>query len=210
MSKTIVIHYFLYKTTNLVNGKIYVGKHITKKLNDGYIGSGKLLKRAINKYGKENFKFEILSFYDNEVDLNRAEAELVTEEFCLRKDTYNLCVGGKGGFSYINRSNVRYKHLLPHTEEVKKKISNSAKKHWQNLSEEAKLEHAKIRSQSNLGKAGTFNGRKHTESTKVRMREAKGSNCVVNGKEYASLTEARKDLNISLFRLRREYNILYK
>jgi Putative endonuclease segE, GIY-YIG domain len=97
------VFYYLYKTTNLVNGKIYIGKHKTKNPNDGYIGSGKLLKRAIVKYGRENFKFEILQWFDNEELLNVREKELVTEEFCLRKDNYNLCVGGRGGFSYIHR-----------------------------------------------------------------------------------------------------------
>lgn len=47
------VFYFIYCTTNMVNGKIYVGKHKTTRLNDGYIGSGKLLKHAINKYGRE-------------------------------------------------------------------------------------------------------------------------------------------------------------
>ena len=50
--KTIMI---IYKTTNLVNGKIYIGKD--SKNNPNYLGSGNLLKKALIKYGKENFKF---------------------------------------------------------------------------------------------------------------------------------------------------------
>ena len=96
--------YTIYKITNKLNGKIYIGKHQTKDLNDGYMGSGKHLKYAINKYGIENFKKEYLFQFDNESDMNAKEAELVTEEFCLREDTYNLCVGGQGGFSYINNN----------------------------------------------------------------------------------------------------------
>ena len=96
--------YFLYKITNIVNNKIYLGKHKTKNLDDGYFGSGKLLKRAISKYGRENFTLEILEQFNSEEELNQAEKELITEEFCQRKDNYNLCVGGKGGFSYINRT----------------------------------------------------------------------------------------------------------
>lgn len=96
--------YTIYQITNKINGKIYIGKHQTKDLNDGYMGSGKHLKYSISKYGIENFEKEILFQFDNESDMNAKEAELVTEEFCLREDTYNICVGGKGGFSYINKN----------------------------------------------------------------------------------------------------------
>lgn len=70
------------------------------------MGSGKHLRRAIEKYGIENFTKEILSVFDNEDEMNTKEAELVTNEFCLREDTYNLCPGGRGGFGYINRNGL--------------------------------------------------------------------------------------------------------
>jgi hypothetical protein len=95
--------YTIYRITNILDGKIYIGKHQTKDLNDGYMGSGKRLKYAQTKHGIENFKKEILFQFDNEAEMNDKEAELVTEEFCLRENTYNLCVGGQGGFSHINR-----------------------------------------------------------------------------------------------------------
>ena len=99
--------YTIYQITNLIDGKIYIGKHQTKDVNDGYMGSGKFIRRAIAKHGIESFKKEILFQFDNERDMNTKEAELVTEEFCLREDTYNLCVGGNGGFSYINLNHIR-------------------------------------------------------------------------------------------------------
>lgn len=94
--------YTIYRVTNLVNGKIYIGKHQTKNLDDDYMGSGKRLGYAKKKHGLENFKKEILFVFETEQEMNDKEKELVTEEFCLREDTYNLCVGGKGGWSYAN------------------------------------------------------------------------------------------------------------
>jgi hypothetical protein len=96
--------YTIYKITNKLDGKIYIGKHQTKNLDDGYMGSGKRLKFAIAKHGIENFTKEIIFQFDNESDMNAKEAELVTLDFSLREDTYNLCVGGQGGFSFINNS----------------------------------------------------------------------------------------------------------
>ncbi len=90
--------YTIYKTTNILNGKYYLGKHQTKNLDDGYIGSGLLVNRAFKKHGKENFVTEILHVFDNEEHMNLAEKILVVPDLT----NYNLCPGGKGGFGYIN------------------------------------------------------------------------------------------------------------
>ena len=90
--------YIVYKTTNLVNGKIYVGIHKQKtKWFDGYFGSGILLQAAIEKYGIENFVRETLHEYETLNECRKKEYEIVDVEFCKRKDTYNISIGGTGG-----------------------------------------------------------------------------------------------------------------
>lgn len=95
-------HYLIYQTTNLVNGKIYIGKHETIDIEDDYFGSGNLIRAAINKYGIENFVKTILFELQNEEEMNLLEKCVVTQEFCDREDTYNINVGGDGGWSYVN------------------------------------------------------------------------------------------------------------
>ena len=91
---------YLYKITNLENGKIYIGIHSTNNLNDGYMGSSKILKQSIRKRGRDNFKKEILEYFPDRESLREAEFQIVNEEFVAREDTYNLSVGGYGGESY--------------------------------------------------------------------------------------------------------------
>lgn len=94
------MYFLVYKVTNLVNNKYYIGAHKTKNIDDNYIGSGVALKKAIEKYGKENFKKEVLFIFDNPEDMFKKEEELVE----LNEKSYNLRRGGKGGFDHIDVS----------------------------------------------------------------------------------------------------------
>jgi len=111
--------YTIYKITNLINNKYYIGKHQTKKLDDEYLGSGKLIKRAIIKYGLCNFTKEILYVFETEEEMNAKEKELVV----ICEQSYNLCDGGNGGFSYINREKINNSNK--NKEEINEKISKS-------------------------------------------------------------------------------------
>lgn len=169
-------YYTIYKITNLINGKIYIGKHETKRVDDDYMGSGKHLKRAIGKYGVENFSKTILHVYSTEAEMNQKEKELVTEEWCLRDNNYNLCPGGQGGFGYINRLGLNI------IDEETKKIA------YQKVSE--KLIGRKKPQNSNHFEAARiagrirydgFKGKVHSDSTKKKMSAAKKG--VVVGKK---------------------------
>lgn len=107
-----MIHY-LYKTTNLINNKIYYGIHSTHNIDDGYIGSGVALKSAFKKYGKENFEKEIICITESREHASNLEVELVTEDFCKLKTNYNMRTGGDE--SYAHHPETRKKMSLAQT-----------------------------------------------------------------------------------------------
>lgn len=174
--------YTIYKTTNKINGKFYVGTHKTRNLDDSYLGSGKLLKRAIIKYGLENFEREILHVFNNPEDMFAKEAEIVTEDFLSEENTYNLKIGGFGGWDFVNenalnfggnpklasvKGNINFKkgnnryRGKKHTEETKRKISIARKgKPGHSHSEEFKKRIGKILSESQKGKGNSQYGTK--------------------------------------------------
>ena len=83
-------YHFTYRTTNLVNGRYYLGMHSTNRLDDGYLGSGKRLYYELNKYGRNNFKFEILEQFNSREELVEAEISLITEEDVKNSNCLNL------------------------------------------------------------------------------------------------------------------------
>lgn len=196
--------YTIYKITNAHNGKIYIGKHQTKELDDAYMGSGKHLKYAIDKYGIENFKKEILFKFDNEYDMNAKEAELVTEEFCNRDDTYNICIGGKGGFSYI-RNHEEYNNW-----QLKGACAGAAanlqkdSRYWKTLSEAGvnALQQKIVENGGIWWDTANFKGKSHTEETKQKLRKPKnqgdknsqfGTMWITDGQENKKI---KKDVDI--------------
>lgn len=95
---------YIYKTTNLINNKIYIGKHNRNKFDNNYVGSGRLVKAAIQKYGFENFKCEMIDIAMNLQDLNTKERFWIEKYHSTDKSIgYNLTSGGDGGdtFTYL-------------------------------------------------------------------------------------------------------------
>ena len=78
--------------------------HKTRNPYDDYMGSGKLFKRAVGKYGKENFVKEVLFIFDTAEEMFAKEKEIVNKLFIESNNTYNIMEGGRGSFSHINES----------------------------------------------------------------------------------------------------------
>jgi hypothetical protein len=142
-------YYTVYKTTNLINGKYYIGVHATNKLDDYYLGSGLLLKKAIHKYKKENFKKEILFIFNCYEDAYKKEKELVNEKTINLEECYNFKIGGEGGSGLYGEKNGFY-----------------GKKH-----KPESLITLKNRNQS--GKNNPMYGKKHIEESKRIMSESR-------------------------------------
>jgi hypothetical protein len=101
--------YTVYKITNSVNGKIYVGLHVTKDLDDDYLGSGKQIQAAVKKYGRKNFKREYIKICETPEEMYALEANIVNEEFVKRTDTYNMKTGGTGSWHHVNSNLAKYR-----------------------------------------------------------------------------------------------------
>ena len=174
--------YTIYKITNLLNGKIYIGKHQTKNLDDNYFGSGKNICSSICKYGVENFRKEILFIFDNEKEMNAKEEELVTDEFVLEDTNYNLCPGGKGGWGYINSSGLNLMNGVKHSKESKEKISKSKKGKKHSEDTKRKLsENSWAKTNSDMHREHI--SRLHLNKTKTKEHKEKISNKLRNIKK---------------------------
>ena len=127
------MEHVVYRITNMINGKKYIGKHSTTDVYDGYFGSGIAIKQAINKYGIDNFKKEIICYCDNEEELKEMEKYHIKKEGTFSKG-YNLTLGGEGILGYkhtedsIRKASDSRKRYYEENPEMREKISEMAKK----------------------------------------------------------------------------------
>ena len=213
---------YIYLITNQVNNKIYVGKHHTDNLDDGYMGSGKLIKKAIQKYGIENFTKEYLAFCDTEEKLNWFE-KFYIKKYKARESGYNLTDGGDGMIGYKHTDEYK-KHMsalmstlhkgsgnpmygknaedymtLEAIKEKHRKLSESNKgKHFMTVERKQKI------SEMNKGKTSPMKGKHHTEEAKQKLSAAnkgkhnhKGENNPFYSKEHSE--ETKQKISKSLY-----------
>jgi len=172
----------IYKATNKINGKIYIGRtikslaerirgHISKSLNNS---SGNIyFHNAIKKYGPENFEWKVIAKYNSLEELNKAEIKMI-EKYNTFEKGYNLTVGGEG--------TVGYKF----TEETRKKMSEAQKGEKSHM-------YGKHISEEHKRKLSEFNrGKQVSEETRRKLSEAhSGKNHFNYGKQFSEETKKR-------------------
>lgn len=176
--------HFIYMTTNLITNEKYIGKHYGTE-DDSYLGSGKILQRAILKYGKENFKRDILYISKDSEENNLKEREFIKKFNAIEDRTfYNIAEGGDGGDIFHTlpieqQEQLKEKARLRcsgsgnpmygkhHSEETKDKLRQIDKSYTK--TQEYKDNMSKIKS----GKGNGMYGKHHSEESKQKMSESK-------------------------------------
>lgn len=159
----------MYRTINLINEKYYIGVHSTYNLEDGYLGSGKRLKRAVEKYGKENFKCEILEFFESREEVLKREKEIVNENLLNDINCMNIQPGGGGG---IFSKEHHLKMIKGSTKWIKEKWNDVEfrKKQSEFKRERGKSEEGK---KLILSVRCDWTGKKHSPKTIEKMKKSK-------------------------------------
>lgn len=101
-------YHFVYKITNSINGKYYIGVHSTNVIEDGYMGSGSLLRRDIKEHGINNFEREILHHFETRHEALQKEMEIVNFDFLRDEMTYNLVIGGAMGVRTVKEKAIHF------------------------------------------------------------------------------------------------------
>jgi len=148
---------FVYITTNLANGKQYIGSHATNDLHDNYLGSGKIFKQALKKSGKDNFKRKILQECKTIIEARKLEEPMIIKYNTLTPLGYNVSAEGGWGYPGSTRSHITRKKISDgntgqiRSAETKKKISDIKKKL--------------------VGEKHPFFGKKHKSESIIKMSE---------------------------------------
>lgn len=169
-------HYLVYLITNKITGERYVGQHQTYNIDDGYMGSGRLLGLKLKEYGADNFHKEILGDFEDFDTMNQAEIDFIAK----LNPEYNISLGGESfeGINSVpglnNKSGQYMKANRLHLEKLKsdseyriefcKKVSDGHKKSLKAQNHIKKL---------NCEVHKMWKGRKHSEETKSKMSAVK-------------------------------------
>lgn len=202
---------YIYRTHNKVNRKMYIGKHKSPTFDNKYYGSGKLLWRAIEKYGIENFYVEVLKWCNNLEELNKSEEYYIKKYNSVSSENYyNIAKGGAGGFEFngINvaktervRQILREQSFRLHTPEVQGRIDRKGKnnpmygRHTSEKQKKAVSDYQKL----HRGINSPQYGKKLSEETKSKMSKVrKGRINVTNGIETHVINSSELDKYLAM------------
>jgi len=219
---------FVYITTNIINGKKYIGQKIFDNRWKSYLGSGIHLKSAIKKYGKENFSREIIAIAYSKEELNKLEIMFIKEHDAVKSnDYYNISSGGgtnaglkmseetRKKMSEANKGQKCYMYGKPKSEETRKKLSlaNKGKK----LSEETKgkmsesgkgkpksEQHKQNISLALKGNKSYMYGKHHSKETKDKISK---SAIKLNNEQIIEIREKYISGDYTYEQLANEYNV---
>ena len=177
---------YTYRIDNLINGKYYYGKHSAESLDNDYMGSGKLITAAIEKYKPWNFKKTILKTFSTSEEAFAHEAELVTQQEVDNPMCYNIALGGYGGNLIAGKSEEEKSVIY-------KKISQSNKGKKKNRTEEQLAEWKHTLSIANKGKKLTPEQRKQISETRKTNGLSAGENNPMYGKHHSE--ESKKKMS---------------
>jgi group I intron endonuclease len=179
---------YIYKTTNLLNGKMYIGKHHSSVFEpEKYIGSGPILVKALKKYGKENFKCELIEWCDSKTQLDLREQHWIKILNCQKDPRYyNLAKGGDGGVGRNGSDPTNYWSDPIKRQAAIAKTKVSLKKYYEEHPEAhagknnpnwgvkateqtRKKISEKLKNSPGVQQSSRFTGKKHTQETKDRL-----------------------------------------
>jgi hypothetical protein len=167
------MRYIIYKITNQVNGKYYIGRHATKNIDDSYMGSGLGIKNAIKKYGIENFKKEIIAEANDADELWNLEKEIVNEQIVKDSMSYNISYGGKHYLHGLREYD--YNAFIEHQR-------NAGQQYAKNFKGKDKEWHQK---------GGFLSSRKRSEKYIYKITTNTDEQYIVNGIEFKELCKEK-------------------
>ena len=185
-------YHYVYKTTCVVTGRYYVGMHSTDNLDDGYMGSGKLLRYSRRKYGDENHKCEILELCPSRKVLRDREKEIVNETLLSDPLNINLKYGGEGGWDHKPGVNIQ----LQKVDAVARARNSARTRKLRRLDPEYAERQSRKISDAMKGKQ-TFLGHTHSEETCLKMRKSKNVGEANSQFGTAWVTDGVKPIKIS-------------
>lgn len=185
---------YVYLTENLINHRKYIGQHKSKRFDENYKGSGVLLRRAVEKYGWENFDCKILRECDTREELNSAEKELIEVYNAIADPTfYNIAKGGEGGDTVTGMSDEDRKKFADKSRErwanksYRIKVTDGLRNSWKDITYK-KVVSEKI-SSALIGKSKSDEHRRKISEARIRNGSAAGENNPMYGVKRTSPTK---------------------